>query len=63
MKVGDLVLCKASSGWPERTGIVVGFNEKGEGGKDFVHILVDNQVRICMSFDVFVVNRVKDRKM
>ena len=59
MKVGDLVAC-----WPRGTpevsdmvrGVVVGFNKKGEGGKDFVHILCEGIVMIFMSFDVEVIS-------
>lgn len=52
MNVGDLVRCGPS--WSE--GIVVGFNEKGEGGKDYVHVLVDGSVGVYLSFGVEVVD-------
>ena len=52
MKVGDLVRCGPS--WSE--GIIVGFNKKGEGGKDYVHILVDGSVGVYLSFGVEVVD-------
>ena len=50
MNVGDLVEVRGGI-----CGVVVGFNEKGEGGKDFVHILVDGDVIVCMTFDVHLV--------
>ena len=39
-------------------GVIVGFNEKGEGGKDFVHVFVGDEVLIFMHFDVEVINEV-----
>tara|TARA_E500000331_G_scaffold199818_1_gene191924 strand:- start:302 stop:493 length:192 start_codon:yes stop_codon:yes gene_type:complete len=60
MKVGDLV-----SWWPksrsENTptkvqGVIVGFNKKGEGGQDFVHVLHDGSIVVLMCFDVEVIN-------
>ncbi len=59
MKVGDLVAC-----WPRGTpemsevvkGVIVGFNEKGEGGKDFVHVLCEGKVMLFMSFDIEVIS-------
>lgn len=60
MKVGDLVRWwpKAlSSETPVKVqGIIVGFNEKGEGGKDFVHVLHDGAILVLMAFDVEVIN-------
>ena len=58
MKIGDLVMC-----WPMGTpdmsdmskGVIVGFNDKGEGGKDFVHVLCEGKVIIFMSFDIQVI--------
>jgi len=37
-------------------GIVVGFNSKGEGGQDFVHVLVDGDIEIFMHFDLEVIS-------
>ena len=52
MKVGDLVICRR---WGR--GLIVGFNEKGLGGKDFVHVLLDNgEVMVIMSFDLEVIS-------
>ena len=48
LKLGDLV-CSVINGV---TGVVVGFNEKGEGGQDFVHILVNGDIIVCMAWDV-----------
>ena len=51
VRVGDLVQSVVKN----VTGVVVGFNEKGEGGQDFVHVLVDGDIVICMEWDVYVV--------
>jgi len=59
MKVGDLVAC-----WPNGTpetsdvvrGVIVGFGEKGEGGKDFVHVFCGGIVMTFMSFDIDVIH-------
>tara|TARA_Y100000592_G_scaffold32435_1_gene51535 strand:+ start:1606 stop:1794 length:189 start_codon:yes stop_codon:yes gene_type:complete len=59
MRIGDLVRCWRW-GIPEMSemslGVIVGFNEKGEGGKDFVHVFVGDEVIIFMHFDVEVIN-------
>ena len=47
MKVGDLVKRVKCNDY----GIVVGFNKKGEGGKDFVHVFFNGEIQIYMSFD------------
>ena len=58
MKVGDLVRChrrtRVSSPWGE--GLIVGFGRKGEGGKDYVHVLINNKVEVYMRFNVEVIN-------
>ncbi len=43
MKIGDIVRYNTATSL-NVTGIVIGFNKKGEGGKDFTHILRDNGV-------------------
>jgi len=49
MKIGDIVRYNTATSL-NVTGIVIGFNKKGEGGKDFTHILRDNgAVEIRMS--------------
>ncbi len=48
MKVGDLVK-RVKCPWV--TGIVIGFNKKGEGGKDFVHVFFNGKIHIHMVFD------------
>ena len=52
MKVGDLVIVKESPERPEQKGVIVGFNKKGEGGKDYVHVLVEGDVLVFMKFTV-----------
>ncbi|MDB4337589.1 hypothetical protein OAA09_01065 [bacterium] len=55
MKVGDLV---SLHGLHEQgTGMIVGFNKKGLGGKDFVHVLVKDTVIVMMSFDIRVIGK------
>lgn len=69
MKVGDLVKAwstvarvkvndkTAESLKQFQMGIIVGFNKKGEGGKDFVHVLAeDGTVMMFNSYDIEVVN-------
>ena len=58
MKVGDVVVCYRTTS----TGVVVSFNEKGEGGKDFVHVLQsDGKIYVYMNFDLQVIeNRNKE---
>ena len=51
IEVGDLVHSVVKN----VSGVVVGFNQKGEGGQDFVHILVDGDIIICMSWDLHTV--------
>ncbi len=69
MKVGDLVKAystvarvnvrgsTAESVKRYRIGVIVAFNKKGEGGKEFVHILADDgTVMMFNSFDIEVIN-------
>ena len=46
MKIGDIVQYHTDWTQPRHmsivTGIVVGFNEKGEGGSHYVHVLKDD---------------------
>jgi hypothetical protein len=55
VKVGDVVVCKSEPLLPPDHGLIVAFNEKGEGGQDFVHVLIKGEVRIFMYFNVAVV--------
>lgn len=60
MKVGDLVECfKLCTDRRVVRGVIIGFNEKGEGGKDFVHVLCEGTVYIFMSFDINVIKKGK----
>ena len=56
MKLGDLVSVKRYYSFPPLTGLVVGFNEKDEGGKEFIHILTEGKIQIFMHYDVEVIN-------
>lgn len=55
MKIGDLVECRISwtDSWKE--GLVVGFGLKGEGGKDYVYVLIDCGIEVFMWFNVVVI--------
>ena len=54
MQPGDIVRIQVAVGiW--RAGPIVGFNQKGEGGKEFVHILIDGKVDVFMRHSVEVV--------
>ena len=48
LKLGDLVEFTLTG----EVGTVVGFNKKGEGGKEFVHVLIEGEVRIALSFHI-----------
>ena len=62
MKIGDLVLCHPS-GVSVGHGIIVGFAKKGEGGKDFVDVLLSNgDVMTFMSFDIEVMYEKQDKR-
>ncbi len=58
MKLGDLVECfKICKDRRSVRGVIVGFNEKGEGGKDFVHVLCEGKIYVFLAFDVHVINK------
>ena len=62
MKIGDLVLCHPS-GVSIGHGIVIGFGKKGEGGKDFIDVLLSNgDIMTLMFFDVEVLNEKNSNK-
>lgn len=62
MKVGDLVLCHPS-GISVGHGVIVGFAKKGEGGKDFVDVLLSNgEIITFMFFDVEVLNEKNSKR-
>ena len=56
MRIGDLVKCQRLYSQAPVMGIIVGFNEKGDGGKQFVHVHVGDEVIVFMHFDVEVIN-------
>lgn len=54
MKIGDLVQSYTHSG---PTGIIIGFNEKGEGGKDYVHVFEpDGTIGVFLAASLMVVD-------
>ena len=62
MEIGDLVLCHPS-GITIGHGIVIGFGKKGEGGKDFIDVLLWNgEIMTLMFFDVEVLNEKNSNK-
>ena len=54
MKVGDLVIYRGR-GATTNVGPIIAFNKKGEGGQDYVHVLIDGLIQIYMHFDLEVV--------
>jgi hypothetical protein len=67
MKIGDLVeiwttssdaIRRSTDKFKEKKGVIVGFNKKGEGGKDYVHVLIDGEVCVFMKFAIEVINEV-----
>ena len=59
MTKGDLVRCityHPAAGYSLGIGIIIRFNETGEGGKDYVHVFCENKINIFMAFDVEVIN-------
>ena len=57
MKIGDLVICQRHHPLPPVKGPIVGFNKKGEGGKEYVHILIDGKIEVFMRFMVEILNK------
>lgn len=56
MNIGDLVICKRYASKPPLKGVIVKFNKKGDGGKDFVHVLIGEKIECFMQFDIEVVS-------
>lgn len=59
MKVGDFVAGYRQMPGPsvERIqGLVVGFNKRGQGGKDYVHVLSEGKVHIYMRHNLEVIS-------
>ena len=51
MKIGDIVMCpRDKDDWVK--GLIIGFGLKGEGGKDYVHVLIDGNVETYMRFNL-----------
>lgn len=48
MKVGDVVSWGEDASIRPGTGIIVGFNEKGDGGQHYVHILNERGVLVVV---------------
>ena len=44
-KIGDLAET------PEGIGTIVGFNDKGEGGRHFLHVLINGTLKIWGTWD------------
>lgn len=57
VKIGDMVVCRTQPNLlPPDHGLIVGFNKKGEGGKDFVHVLIEGEIQVFMHFNVAVIS-------
>ena len=62
MKIGDLVLCHPS-GITIGHGIIIGFGKKGEGGKDFIDVLLSNgKIMTLMFFDIEVLDEKNNKR-
>ena len=60
MKIGDMViLYGAANQFSGIIGVIIGFNEKGEGGKEFVHVLIEGNVQVFMEFYLEVINETR----
>ncbi len=51
IEIGDLVECYMGPG-QYTCGVVVGFNKKGEGGRNIVHVLCNDIIEIMMHYDI-----------
>ena len=60
MKVGDLVICHKLKNSSGNVGTIVAFNKKGEGGKDFVHVLIGGLIQVYMNFDIEIISKSKE---
>ena len=58
MKVGDYVQCfnVVPSDFDKPLGVVVGFNDPGEGGKHFVHVLTADGIELFAAWNLHVVD-------
>jgi len=54
LNIGDLILYKTLDNSKEFPGLVVGFNKKGEGGKEYVHVLCGNTGTIVVVFTFMI---------
>jgi len=58
MKIGDIVQAYSTALSEMPIGIVVGFNKKGEGGQDYVHVLTNcGEVEVFLSEVLVVVDK------
>jgi hypothetical protein len=59
LKIGDYVGLYASSPSSDTEdsplGVVIGFNETGEGGRHFVHVLTDAGIEIFSAWNLYVI--------
>ena len=67
LEIGDIVyLARAQAPYPAvlqpDTGLVIGFNKKGEGGKDYVHLLINGDIIVTLRFNVERINKKRKRK-
>ena len=62
LKIGGLVISTKDLGEKPLIGIIVAFNKRGEGGKDFVHVLWPYR-GICVehTFDLILVSEMSTR--
>ena len=64
MKAGDLVICSplGSKDLEKKAyGLILRFNEKGEGGKHFVKVLCKRKILTFLAFDVEIISRLSEK--
>ena len=59
LEIGDIVYLVQTQRVP---GLVIGFNKKGEGGKDYVHLLINGDIIVTLRFNVERINKKRKRK-
>lgn len=57
LELGDVVSCQRYASKPDCIGTIVAFNKKGEGGKEYVHVLIAGSIEVFMHFDVITISR------
>ena len=60
MRIGDLVKVYSIPGYDSfSVGIIMRFNKRGEGGKEFIHVYLSTGIGVFMIHDIEVINETK----